>query len=216
MTTTRATASRRSVGSIGLTLAILTAATFATSGVFASSLIAAGWSAGAAVLARILLAALLLTIPALIQLRGRWKMLRRGIGRAAAFGLIAVAGAQLCYFNAIERVPVGVALLLEYLGIVLVVGWLWLSRGQRPRRLKGCGLTAQGGIMGHPFPGASPGVWALIGLAGARSNCVTSPSRSLAHGCHRLQPRERAHSQAFDLDGESGPQRVPRHARVLR
>ena len=141
MTAVRATASRTSIGSIGLTLAILTAATFSTSGVFASSLIAAGWSAGAAVLARISLAAALLTIPALIQLRGRWTMLRRGIGRAAAFGLIAVAGAQLCYFNAIELVPVGVALLLEYLGIVLVVGWLWLSHGQRPRR-----LTVAGGV----------------------------------------------------------------------
>jgi drug/metabolite transporter (DMT)-like permease len=148
VTAARAAASRTSVGGIGLTLAIVTAATFGTSGVFASSLIDAGWSPGAAVLARITLAAVLMTIPALIQLRGQWHLLRRGVGRAAAFGLFAVAGAQLCYFNAIERMPVGVALLLEYLGIVLVVGWLWLRHGQRPGRVTiGGGITALAGLV---------------------------------------------------------------------
>jgi drug/metabolite transporter (DMT)-like permease len=119
----------------GLTLAVLSAATFGTSGAFASSLIGAGWSPAAAVITRVAVAAAVLTIPALIQLRGRWSMLRRGAGRAAAYGLVAVAGCQLFYFNAIERMPVGVALLLEYLAAVLVVGWLWLRHGQRPRRL---------------------------------------------------------------------------------
>ncbi len=84
---------------------------------------------------RVAVAAAVLTAPALIQLRGRWSLLRRGAGRAAAYGLVAVAGCQLFYFNAIERMPVGVALLLEYLAAVLVVGWLWLRHGQRPRRL---------------------------------------------------------------------------------
>jgi drug/metabolite transporter (DMT)-like permease len=37
---------------------------------------------------------------------------------------------------------VGVALLLEYLAVVLVVGWLWLRHGQRPRRLTVAGGTA--------------------------------------------------------------------------
>ena len=119
----------------GLTLAVLSAATFGTSGAFASSLIEAGWSPAAAVITRVAVAAAVLTIPALIQLRGRWSLLRRGAGRVAAYGLVAVAGCQLFYFNAIERMPVGVALLLEYLAAVLVVGWLWLRHGQRPRRL---------------------------------------------------------------------------------
>jgi len=38
--------------------------------------------------------------------------------------------------------PVGVALLLEYLAAVLVVGWLWLRHGQRPRRLTVAGAAA--------------------------------------------------------------------------
>jgi len=126
----------------GLTLAVLSAATFGTSGAFASSLIEAGWSPAAAVITRVAVAAAVLTVPALVQLRGRWSLLRRGAGRAAAYGLVAVAGCQLFYFNAIERMPVGVALLLEYLGPVLVVGWLWLRRGQRPRRLTAIGAAA--------------------------------------------------------------------------
>ena len=132
----------------GLALAVLSAATFSTSGTFASSLIQAGWSPAAAVIIRIALAALMLTGPALLQLRGRWRLLRRAAPRVAAYGLIAVAGCQLFYFNALARIPVGVALLLEYLGTVLVVGWLWLRHGERPRRLTVAGtVSAMAGLV---------------------------------------------------------------------
>jgi drug/metabolite transporter (DMT)-like permease len=119
----------------GLSLGVLSAAAFGTSGAFAASLIGAGWSPAAAVLTRITLAGLMLTVPALLQLRGRWTLLRRAAPRVVAFGLVGVAGCQLFYFNAVARMPVGVALLLEYLGAVLVVGWLWARHAQRPRRL---------------------------------------------------------------------------------
>jgi drug/metabolite transporter (DMT)-like permease len=132
----------------GLALAVLSAATFGTSGVFATSLIRAGWSPAAAVTARIVVSALVLTVPALLQLRGRWGLLRRSAGRVTAYGLVAVAGCQLCYFSAIQHLSVAVALLLEYLGAVLVVGWLWLRRGQRPRRLTiGGAATAVAGLV---------------------------------------------------------------------
>lgn len=138
----------RFAGGAGLSLAVLSAATFGTSGAFAASLIDAGWSPGAAVTARIVTAAALLTGPALLALRGRWSLLRRGFGMMVAYGLVAVAGCQLCYFNAVAHLSVGVALLLEYLGAVLVVGWLWLRHGQRPRRLTVLGAaTAIGGLV---------------------------------------------------------------------
>ena len=126
----------------GLGLAVLSAGTFGTSGTFADSLIKAGWSPAAAVTVRISLSALCLTIPALISLRGRWDLLRRDARWVAAYGLIAVAGCQLFYFNALESIPVGVALLLEYLGSVLVVGWVWLRHGERPRWLTVLGSVA--------------------------------------------------------------------------
>ena len=126
----------------GLGLAVLSAGTFGTSGTFADSLIKAGWSPAAAVTVRISLSAMFLTIPALISLRGRWALLRRDGRRVAAYGLIAVAGCQLFYFNALQSIPVGVALLLEYLGSVLVVGWVWLRHGERPRWLTVLGSVA--------------------------------------------------------------------------
>jgi len=148
-------ADKHAAGGAGLTLALVSAAAFGTSGTFAAALIGAGWSPGAAVLTRIAVAALILTIPAVLRLRGQWALLRRGAGRVAAYGLIAVAGAQWCYFNAVARIPVGVAILIEYLGVVLVVGWLWLRHGQRPQR-----LTIIGGVA------AIAGLAMVLNLAG--------------------------------------------------
>jgi drug/metabolite transporter (DMT)-like permease len=132
---------QRSAGA-GLGLALLSSVTFATSGTFARSLIDAGWSANAAVTARVAVAAVVLAAPGLWSLRGRWHALRRNMGMIGLFGLLAVAGAQACFFNAVRYLPVGVALLLEYLGIILVVGWMWLVHGQRPRRLTILGSAA--------------------------------------------------------------------------
>lgn len=127
---------------VGAALALLSAVTFATSGTFARSLIEAGWSAEAAVIARVGVAALVLAIPALLALRGRWHVLRDNSSAVVMFGLLGVALAQVCFFNAVRYLPVGIALLLEYLGIILVVGWMWLRHGQRPRRLTVAGSAA--------------------------------------------------------------------------
>jgi len=127
---------------VGLGVAAVSAATFGTSGSFANSLLETGWTPGAAVTYRIALAALVLTVPALIQLRGRWSLLGRSLPGVAAYGLVAIAGCQYFFFNAIEHLSVGVALLLEYSGTLLVVLWMWLRHGQRPTR-----LTVAGGLV---------------------------------------------------------------------
>jgi drug/metabolite transporter (DMT)-like permease len=159
----------------GLGLALLSAATFGTSGIFARSLIEAGWSADAAVAVRIGIAALVLAVPALVALRGRWNVARRSAGTIGLFGLLAVAGAQVGFFNAVRYLPVGVALLIEYSGIVLVVLWMWAAHGQRPRRLTIAGaVTALLGLVLvldlagtgriHPL-GVMWGLIAAVGLA---------------------------------------------------
>jgi len=137
----------RSLGGVGLGLALMSAAAFGTAGALAASLIDSGWTPAAAVTARVTIAALVLTVPALLHLRGRHAQLRRNqlrrtSGSLLVYGLLAVAGAQLCFFTAISHLSVGVALLLEYSAALLVVGWLWLRHGQRPRR-----LTAVGGLV---------------------------------------------------------------------
>lgn len=120
---------------IGLALAIVSAATFGTSGSLAKGLLDTGWSPLAAVTWRVGVAALILLVPAALMMRGRWRLLRTGWPSMAIFGALAVAACQLAYFLAVERISVAVALLLEYLGIILVVGWLWVRHGQRPRPL---------------------------------------------------------------------------------
>jgi drug/metabolite transporter (DMT)-like permease len=166
----------RTAGSgAGLGLALASAATFGTSGAFASSLLGAGWTAGAAVTVRVVIAALVLTVPALLALRGRVDQLRRGGVTLVAYGVVAVAGAQLCYFNAIQHLPVAVALLLEYSGVLLVVGWMWGRHGHRPGRLTGMGgLAALVGLVlvldlfgsgGASVVGVLWGLGAGVGLA---------------------------------------------------
>src|SRR4051812_34303339 len=125
----------------GLALALLSAATFGTSGAFASSLIVTGWSPGAAVMVRVSVAAVVLTLPALLQLRGLRPPVGRSARMVASYGVVAVAGAQLCYFNAVQHLSVAVALLLEYSGVLLVVGWLWARHGHRPRWLTVAGAV---------------------------------------------------------------------------
>lgn len=139
-------AARRSparVAAVGLVIAVVSAAMFGTSGAVAKSLLVQGWSPGAAVTFRIVLGALVLSPFALWEMRGRWHLLRSRLAwtHLGLFGLLAVAGCQLFYFLAVERLSVGVALMLEYLGPILVVGWLWLVRGQRPRPLTVAGIA---------------------------------------------------------------------------
>lgn len=180
----------------GLGLALLSAATFGTSGIFARSLIDAGWSADAAVAARIGIAALALAVPAVVAAKGRWDVVKRTAGTIGLFGLLAVAGAQVAFFNAVRYLPVGVALLIEYSGIVLVVLWMWAAHGQRPRRLTVAGAVAAllGLVLVLDLTGAGRiepvGVlWALGAAVGLATYFVLSaridpelPSTTLAAG----------------------------------
>jgi len=165
----------------GLVLALVSAASFSTSGTFARSLGDAGWTPGAAVTARISGAALVLLVPALVALRGRWHLLRRSAGTIAIYGLVTIAGCQLCYFNAVARLSVGVALLLEYLGIVLIVGYLWLRYGKRPQRLTLIGsVVALAGlalvidVLGGAHLDPIGILWALGGAVGLATYFVIS------------------------------------------
>src|SRR4051794_18862571 len=90
----------------GLGFAVLSATLFGLSGSLARGLMDAGWSSAAAVAVRILLAAAVLTPIAVLQLRGRWSLLRRNLALIFGYGLIAVAGCQLAYFNAVAHMQV--------------------------------------------------------------------------------------------------------------
>ena len=107
-------------------------AAFALSGSLASSLLVTGWSPAAVVAARVGGAFLALLIPCLLLLRRVGLPTGRATGRMVVYGVVAVAGAQLCYFSAVQYLSVGVALLLEYLAPVLLIFYHWVRSGHRP------------------------------------------------------------------------------------
>src|SRR5690625_3265973 len=174
----------------GLLLALISSAAFGTSGALAKGLLTAGWSPAAAVTWRVAIGAVMLSVPAALAMRGRWQLLRRGWPTMLLFGVIAVAGCQLAYFRAVERLSVAIALLLEYCGVILVVLWLWLRHGQRPRPLTviGTAIAVAGLLLVLDVFGAVQVdplgvVWGLLAAAGLATYFIVSADES-----HSLPP----------------------------
>ncbi|WP_405057779.1 EamA family transporter [Kribbella sp. NBC_01505] len=119
-----------STKSVGLGFALFSAVTFGGSGAFAKPLIGAGFTPLQAAWVRILGAALLL-VPLVLMLRGSagLRAARASWKPLVLYGLTGIAGCQALFFAAASRLPVGVALMLEFSGPVLVV--LWLKFGQK-------------------------------------------------------------------------------------
>src|SRR5689334_21935983 len=166
---------------VGLAFAVASAASFGLSGSLARGLLDAGWSAGAVVLARLAIGALVVAPLAARALRGRWHALRANAWFLVVFGAAPVAGAQFAYFSAVQRMDVGPALLIEYTAPAAVVAWLWLRRGERPQRLTvaGAALAALGLVLVLDLLSGADlalgGVlWALGAMVGAASYFVLS------------------------------------------
>lgn len=126
-----------------LGLALVSALAFGGSGVAAKPLIEAGLDPLDVVWLRVTGAALVL-LP--VAWRHRALVVRRP-ALLAGFGLLAVAGVQACYFAAISRIPVGVALLVEYLAPALVLGWVRFVQRRPVSRAAAVGVVlAVGGL----------------------------------------------------------------------
>ncbi|MGQ4417522.1 DMT family transporter [Streptomyces sp. SAS_269] len=128
---------------VGLGLALLSALAFGGSGVAAKPLIGAGLDPLHVVWLRVAGAAVVM-LP--LAVRHRTLPLRRP-ALLAGFGLLAVAGVQACYFAALSRIPVGVALLVEYLAPALVLGWVRFVQRRPVTRAAALGVVlAAGGL----------------------------------------------------------------------
>ncbi|GGW45076.1 membrane protein [Streptomyces lucensis JCM 4490] len=127
----------------GLGLALVSALAFGGSGVAAKPLIEAGLDPLHVVWLRVAGAAVVM-----LPLAVRHRALVRGRpALLAGFGLLAVAGVQACYFAAISRIPVGVALLVEYLAPALVLGWVRFVQRRPVTRAAALGVVlAAGGL----------------------------------------------------------------------
>ncbi|MFD8155402.1 DMT family transporter [Streptomyces sp. NPDC001046] len=140
--TTDSSVSGRGRG-VGLGLALGSAVAFGGSGVAAKPLIEAGLDPLHVVWLRVAGAALVM-LPLAVRHRA---LLRRRPGLLAGFGLLAVAGVQACYFAALSRIPVGVALLVEYLAPALVLGWVRFVQRRPVTRAAAVGVVlAVGGL----------------------------------------------------------------------
>ncbi|UZJ24245.1 DMT family transporter [Rhodococcus antarcticus] len=169
----------------GLGLAVVSAASFGASGALARGLLDTGWSAGAAVGVRVGIAALVVAPFGALALHGRWHLLRRNAGLVVLYGLLAVAGAQFCYFSAVSTMQVGPALLIEYTAPAAVVLWLWLRQGQRPGpvTLVGAALAAAGlvlvlDLLSDTELSTAGVLWALAAMVGASAYFLISADES--------------------------------------
>jgi drug/metabolite transporter (DMT)-like permease len=120
---------------IGIVTGLASALAFASSGSFLKPLVEAGWSTGAAASVRMAGAAIVLLPVLIVALRRDPGILRRNWVIIVGFGATGVAGCQLFYLAAIQRMPVGVALLVQYLAAVLLVGLAWIRTRRAPGRL---------------------------------------------------------------------------------
>lgn len=181
----------RAATAVGFVLAIASAACFAVSSVFGSALMSAGWSAGAVTTVRVAGAALILSVPTAIMLRGRWRTVRAGWRPVVLLGLLTVVGSQLSLFLAVQYIPPSLAVVIMYTGPVLLIFWTWLRTRVAPSGVTLLGaalalvgvLTVSGVITGaalHPL-----GVmWALIAAVGLAAFFAASASQS--HGIPAL------------------------------
>lgn len=102
----------------GLALALVLAIGFCLSGSLAKVLTDAGWSASGVVFVRLRGGAVIL-LAILAVVRPGAAAAIRADGAPSSYGLLAAAGVQVTFFNALIYMPVPIALVLQYLGSVL-------------------------------------------------------------------------------------------------
>jgi drug/metabolite transporter (DMT)-like permease len=118
---------------LGYLLAAVAALMFAVNGSLARYLLDDGVSAAHLSQLRVTVAFVLLAGALVLVDRRRLRIARADVPRMAWLGLAGVAIVQLSYFLAIERLPISVALVIQFTGPLMVLLWLWLAHGRRLR-----------------------------------------------------------------------------------
>ncbi|MFT9771840.1 EamA family transporter [Brevibacterium casei] len=160
---------------LGFVLTLASAFFFAVSGPIAKTMYAVGWTPGAVVLIRLVGAAVLLLVPSLIALRGRWAEVRSSWRTVLIYGLVSMAGVQGFYFVAVEHLTVAVALLLEMTAPMLIVFWIWARTRTRPATVTFIGVVISmiGLLLVLNLRGASISILGVV-MALAAAVCLAS------------------------------------------
>ncbi|MFD1148781.1 EamA family transporter [Saccharothrix hoggarensis] len=125
----------------GTALALLSSVTFGASGVLAKPVMEAGVTPTQVTSARIgIAAAVLLVVVALLRPRAL-RFARGDWGLLVGYGLFGVIGAPLLFFISAARIPVGIAMLLEFTAPILVALWVRFVRGTRLPRAVWWGIA---------------------------------------------------------------------------
>ena len=118
---------------LGYLLAAIAATMFAVNGSLARFLLDDGISAAHLSQLRATLSFVLLAGALALLDRGRLRIARADVPRMAWLGIAGLALVQLTYFLAIERLPISVALVVQFTGPMLVLLWLRVVHGRRLR-----------------------------------------------------------------------------------
>ena len=159
----------------GFLLTLASAFFFAVSGPIAKTMYQVGWTPGAVVLIRLAGSAVLLLIPTLIALRGRWGEVLTHWRTVVTYGLVSMAGVQGFYFVAVEHLTVAVALLLEMTAPMLIVFWIWARTRTRPATVTFIGVVVSmiGLLLVLNLRGSSISILGVV-MAMAAAVCLAS------------------------------------------
>jgi drug/metabolite transporter (DMT)-like permease len=164
----------------GVALAIGSAASFGVAGPCSKALLVAG------ALTPLRLAQFRITGAAVVLLvivwighaRGRrysYRWTRADARLVVAYGALGFVAVQICYFIAIDRLPVGVALLLEYISVVLVAVYVAVVQHRpQPRSVWLGALLAIAGlaVLTEPWRGFRLNAVGVLAGAGAAIGCA--------------------------------------------
>ena len=164
----------------GVSLAIVSAISFGAAGPFSKAVLTSG-DLTPLRLAQIritMAAGVMLGVVLARRLSGRrpsYRWTRADVWLVTAYGSLGFVGVQICYFIAIDRLPVGVALLFEYVSVVLVAVYAAVVQHRPQPRAVWAGVTlAVIGlvVLTEPWSGFQLNVWGSIAGAGAALGCA--------------------------------------------
>jgi len=159
---------------VGFVYGLLGAILFGANGSLTKAVMAAGLTPFQVTQFRTLATAILAGLVLLIFNRGAFRISAKQFWRMALLGVVGICLLQLTYAMAIELLPVGIALMLEYLAVlaVAVIARVFFKEQVRHRVWVAIVLVLGGiAVVSQVWTGSLDGLGALLGLAAAA--CLT-------------------------------------------
>lgn len=170
----------------GAAMALLAALLFGLNGTVSKLVLASGLVAGELMALRVGGAGLVLLVGLALTRRSALVVGRHEVPGLLLYGLVGVSVVQWAYFVAIARLPVGIALLLEFTAPLMVALWVRFARKEPVRRrIWGAVALTLGGLalvgrVGPSAPLDRIGVLAGLGAAVALAFYLLMSERALA------------------------------------